>query len=257
MSEAIRDLGHGFWTIRGDLKIGGLLNVGTQAGLVQLASGRFVVLDSYPLRGQVRDRVMALTDGGRAVEAVLNLHPFHTLHCAATARDFPQARLYGTRRHWHQHRDLPWQAEPVDSDDVRAMFASDLHLTVPDGIDLACPNERVHAGSVLAWHRRSGTLHVDDTINVMPVPRLLRRLVRNPRIFLHPTMPQALLPRPDAPELFGRWVHHLAAQCSGLRWLCAAHSGLREFPAGQFATELAAAFRRMEPRLARAAAARA
>ena len=77
MTESIHDLGQGFWSIRGDLRIGGVLNVGTQASLVRLRTGRFVMLDSYPLSGAIRDTVMDLTDGGRAVEAVLNLHPFH------------------------------------------------------------------------------------------------------------------------------------------------------------------------------------
>ena len=58
----------------------GVLNVGTQSSLVKLAEGRFVFLDSYTLNGEIRERVMTLTDQGRTVEAALNVHPFHTLH---------------------------------------------------------------------------------------------------------------------------------------------------------------------------------
>ena len=42
--ERLIDLGNGFWNIRGDLRLFGLLNVGTQASLVRLRSGRFVAL---------------------------------------------------------------------------------------------------------------------------------------------------------------------------------------------------------------------
>nr|WP_111300124.1 hypothetical protein [Paracoccus saliphilus] len=249
MSESIQDLGQGFWTIRGDLKIGGVLNVGTQAALVRLPSGRFVMLDSYPLRGKLREQVMALTDGGRAVDAILNLHPFHTLHCAVAAVDFPQARLYGSRRHWARHPDLSWQPEPVESEAVAAMFAPDLEFTLPAGIDYISGDERVHAGSLLAWHPASRTLHVDDTINLLPVPRLLQPLFPRPRIFLHPSLPKAMLTDAGAREALHSWLHGLAQRCTQLRWLCAAHSGLREFEPGKFSDELEAAYHRIERKL--------
>ncbi|QDA36707.1 hypothetical protein E4191_21745 (plasmid) [Paracoccus liaowanqingii] len=254
MTEAIRDLGADFWTIRGDLRIGGVLNVGTQAALVRLSSGGFAILDSYPLRGAVRQAVMELTGQGREVRAVLNLHPFHTLHCAAIARDFPGAALFGSHRHRLRHPDLDWRSEPVESPEVAQMFAPDLEFLLPRGIDYVSRNSKVHAGSLLAWHPASRTLHVDDTINLMPVPGLLRRLFPEPRVFLHPTLPQALLPRVGAVRDFRDWLHGLAAKTRDLRWLCAAHSGLREFAPGQFSDELLAAFRRVEDKLARAEA---
>lgn len=251
MTEAIHDLGQGFWTIRGDLKLGGVLNVGTQAGLVRLSNGGFAMLDSYPLSGNIRDRVMQLTDQGRAVRAVLNLHPHHTLHCAGIARDFPQAKLFGSRRHWDKHPNLDWQPQPVESPEVAAMFAADLQFSLPQGINYIDGNDRVHAGSLLAWHMASRTLHVDDTINLMPVPRLLKRLFPKPRVFLHPTMAQAMKPEPDALAELRDWIAELAAQCHDLRHLCAAHSGLRRFQPGEFSRELQAAFRRVEGKLAK------
>lgn len=251
MTERMQDLGNGFWTIRGDLRIGGVLNVGTQAGLVRLSSGRFAMLDSYPLHGAIREQVMALTDGGRAVEAVLNLHPFHTLHCPTVSADFPQARLYGSRRHWQRHPDLDWQPEPVESEAVAAMFAPDLEFTLPAGIDYISTNDRVHAGSLLAWHPASRTLHVDDTINLMPVPRLLRPVFPRPRVFLHPTLSKAMQPEAGARDRFRDWLDGLARRCAQLRWLCAAHSGLREFAPGEFSGELRAAYRRVQGKLIR------
>ena len=99
MTDKIHNLGAGFWNIRGTFRIGGVLNIGTQCSLIKLDSGRFVFLDSYKLTGDVRNEVMALTNNGQDVEAVLNVHPFHTIHCAQMAKDFPQATFYGSRRH--------------------------------------------------------------------------------------------------------------------------------------------------------------
>lgn len=47
MAEEIIAVGNGFWNIRGDLRIAGVLNIGTQCSLVKLGEGRFVFLDSY------------------------------------------------------------------------------------------------------------------------------------------------------------------------------------------------------------------
>lgn len=252
MTEAIHDLGHGFFSIRGDLKLGGVVNIGTQAALVRLSGGGFAMLDSYPLQGALRDRVMQLTDQGQAVRAVLNLHPFHTLHCASIARDFPDAKLYGSKRHWEKHPDLSWQPEPVESPQVATMFADDLTFSMPKGIDYISSNSSVHAGSLLAWHPASQTLHVDDTINLIPVPRLLKRFFPKPRVFLHPTMAKALLPDTGSVDQLRDWMQELAAQCQNLRHLCAAHSGLRDFKPGEFSQELLAAFHRIEDKLRKA-----
>ena len=51
MAEKISALDNGFWNIRGNLRIAGILNVGTQCSLVKLAERRFVFLDSYTLKG--------------------------------------------------------------------------------------------------------------------------------------------------------------------------------------------------------------
>ncbi|MBU2957799.1 hypothetical protein Q4511_00315 [Paracoccus sp. 1_MG-2023] len=252
MSEKIIDLGNGFWNIRGDLRLGGVLNVGTHASLVQLGSGEFVMLDSYPLSGDIRDQVMALTDQGRAVTAVLNLHPYHTLHCKAVARDFPQARLYGTERHRAQHPDLAWQPTLIDTPEAAAIFASDLVLTVPRGIDHTTENDRVHAGSVLAWHPASASLHVDDTLNILPVPGPLKRVFGKDKLIMHPTMPKALTADPDCIRELTAWIDELAEICAGLRNLCAAHNGIREFRAGEFAPALRDAFQRSLPGLQKA-----
>ncbi|WP_374300586.1 hypothetical protein [Paracoccus sp. (in: a-proteobacteria)] len=256
MTERVIELGNGFWNIRGTLRIGGLVNVGTQCSLVRLSSGRFVFLDSYAFGEQVADQVMALTDGGRAVEAVLNLHPFHTLHCKTMHEMFPQAQLFGSDRHHRKWPDLPWQPEAVESPKVASRF-SDLRFSLPDGIDYICQNERVHAGSLLAFHPASGTLHVDDTLNVLPIPALLRRLLRMPRLGFHPTLGQALQDRPGAAQDFRAWALRIAEDWRDTRTVCAAHSATLAIKPGSFPDHIRTALARAEPALKRFEAKRA
>lgn len=44
MSEHVHDLGSGFWNIRGEFRLGGVINIGTQCSLVQLIGVRQVYL---------------------------------------------------------------------------------------------------------------------------------------------------------------------------------------------------------------------
>src|SRR5699024_710449 len=122
MSHEIIDLGSGFWNIRGSFKLGGLIDIGTQCSLVKLESGKFIFLDSYTLSDEVREEVMALTNNGDDVEAILNLHPFHTVHCAQMAKDFPKAINYGSERHKKQVPEVNWAEDLVESKTVAERY---------------------------------------------------------------------------------------------------------------------------------------
>jgi hypothetical protein len=217
MADELIRIGDGFYNIRGSFKLAGLIDIGTQASLVQLQRGDFVLLDSYPLTGEVAERVLSLTDQGRAVRAILNLHPFHTTHVAATAEQFPQAELYGTLRHKQQAPQLNWQALHTDDQALHDQFAEDLTFTVPRGVDLIPHSSALHFASVLAVHNASRTLHVDDTLSWSSLP-LLKGLS------FHPTLRFALHKRPGAAAAFRSWAEQLAATCAGLQQLCTAHA---------------------------------
>lgn len=251
MGERLIDLGHGFWNIRGTLRIAGLVNVGTHCSLVRLSSGRFVFLDSYGFGTGIADRVMGLTDKGQAVQAILNLHPFHTLHCETMHRMFPQAMLFGSDRHRRKWPGLPWQADPVESPAVAGMFP-DLRFSLPDGIDYICQNERVHAGSLLACHPASGSLHVDDTLNILSIPGPVRRLIGLPRIAFHPTLAMALTNRRGAASDFRDWALRIADDWRDVRTICAAHSSTLAIRPGSFPDHIRKALARVEPALRRA-----
>lgn len=246
MAHTLIDLGQGFWNIRGKLRMGGLIDVGTHCSLIQLDHDRFIFLDSYELSGDVRDQVMALTQQGQAVEAILNLHPFHTLHCEAMVRDFPQAKLYGSVRHQQKLPHLPWSPDRVESELVAARYPA-LEFSLTQGIEYISSKPGVHAGSLLAYHPASKSLHVDDTFAAPPQGGLLEKLL--PEIFISPATRKALTSEVNAAEMYCHWVTQLADQWQATEHFCAAHSDLVQFKPGEFKPALLAALERARPKL--------
>lgn len=249
MAEKIVDLGQGFWNIRGDFRVAGVLNLGTQCALIQLAPGRFIFLDSYTLKGEVREQIMALTDQGKAVEAVLNVHPFHTLHCAQMARDFPHAIFYGSRRHAQKVPEVQWSPLTVESAEVAALYPQ-LRFSLPQGIYYIHPNEKIHVGSLLVHHPASQSLYVDDTFNTLPRQDLIRKVWKNvPGVMLNPLTRFALTEQADAGQMFCDWADQLAREWRDTRTVCAAHSDLVRFTSGAFEQTLHEAVRKHRPTL--------
>jgi len=188
-----------FWNIRGSFKIGGVVDIGTQASLVRRSNGAFVFLDSCGLSGAVEREVLERTNGGKDVEAILNLHPFHTVYTRKMHQRFPNARLYGTKRHVSRFPELRWEGKRTDEPELHTMFAEDFEFSVPRGVDFISPNEKVHFSSVLALHRASKSIHVDDTLTYVRFPPVVRALGLHDLLSLHPTLGQALEKRAGAP----------------------------------------------------------
>ena len=248
MSDKIYDLGAVFWNIQGSFRLGGIIDVGTQCSLVQLQSGRFVFLDSYTLTDEVRSQVMALTNNGENVEAVLNVHPFHTLHCAQMAKDFPQATFYGSERHRKQVPSVQWNDDLVESQAVAERYP-ELEFVLPKGIYYISPNEKIHAGSLLVYHPASQSLHVDDTF-MSPPSKILKAVL--PELMLHPTTKKALINDADAGKQYCDWATELAHQWRHTRHFCAAHSGMVTFGIGGFEQALLTAIDKARPKLEQA-----
>ena len=245
MTDKMHDLGAGFCNIRGTFRIGGVLNIGTQCSLIKLNSGRFIFLDSYKLTGDVRDEVMSLTNNGQDVEAVLNVHPFHTIHCAQMAKDFPQATFYGSRRHHKKIPEVKWADDLVESEAVAKRYP-ELKFSMSEGIHYISPNEMIHAGSLLAFHPASKSLHVDDTF-MSPPTKLLEAVL--PELLLHPTTKKALKDEPDAGKQYCDWAANLAHEWREVRNFCAAHSYLVKFKEGEFENALLKAIDKARPKL--------
>lgn len=245
------DCGNGLWNARGSFKIAGVLEAGTQASLIALGDGRYAWLDSVTLTGDAFEQAMALTDGGRSVDAILNLHPFHTMHCEWANRHFPNATLYGTARHKAQLPKLDWADDETDGPAVAARFAEWLDFSVPRGVDLISANERVHFSSVLARHKPSGTVHSDDTLSYTILPFPIRLVKRDTGVFFHPTLAKALQKRPGAAADFRAWARELADGWGDSARLCAAHNGVLDFRGRDFGKRVLAALKRVEPVLAK------
>ncbi len=216
MSDKIVEMGEGFWNIRGSFKIAGLLDIGTQSSLVRLKTGRFVMLDSYPLDGAVKEQIMSLTDQGKAVQAVINVHPFHTAFVKKTHAQFPAAMHIGTKRHHDLFPDLKWANLTTDDPRLHEQFADDLEFSVPRGVDFIPSNEKLHFSSVLVFHPASKTLHVDDTLTYVSLP-----LVSGLRF--HPTLSQVLQERAAAAAEFRAWAMELVERTKAIEHLATAH----------------------------------
>ena len=226
MTSRLVQVADDFWNIRGTFRIAGVIDIGTHMSLVRRPGGRYVLLDACGMsRGTARD-FDELTDGGEAVDAVLHLHPFHTVSVAAMHRRLPDARHYGTARHIARNPDLPWQKGHTNDAAVHEEFADVLEFSVPDGVDFISDNENVHFSSVLAYHRASGTIHSDDTIMYVELPRVLRLFGVDNAFTYHPTLSQALEKRAGAASDFRRWASKLADDWGDARSLCAAHTAV-------------------------------
>lgn len=165
----MKHLADSFWNFRGSFKVAKVFDVGTHMSLVRKADGRFILIDSYAVSGDDREALMSLTDKGFAIDTIINVHPFHTLHCTAAHELAPHARLFGTRRHRSHAPELPWEDEVIEDPATQARF-DDLDFSVPAGLDLVTADDSVHASSVLVRHRDSEIVHVDDTLMVSKPP---------------------------------------------------------------------------------------
>ncbi|PKH08091.1 hypothetical protein [Moritella sp. Urea-trap-13] len=223
MSEQILNIADNFWNIRGDFKIGGILNIGTHASIVRCENGKFVLLDAYTLTGKLKNQVDALTNKGADLEAIINLHPFHTVHVQKVHALYPNAKLYGTQRHLDKFPNLPWQSQRTETSEFAALFADDFEFSVPAGVDFISSNENLHFSSVLAYHKASKTIHVDDTLMYLKFPSIIG-VLKKPEVAFHMTLPQTLAKRAGAAAEFRDWTTQLMTQWQDAENLCAAHS---------------------------------
>ncbi|WP_321324066.1 hypothetical protein [uncultured Parasphingorhabdus sp.] len=209
--------------------------------LLRQPGGKFILLDAYAPDRQDRDELLALTDGGALIEAVLNVHPFHTIHCQYIQELLPHARLIGTRRHHQQQPDLPWDADLVEDEATQQQFSNILDFSIPCGVDFISGDESVHVGSVIVRHRDSGIVHVDDTLMIIDLPSLVQKIVPGPKLRFHPKLADGLEKRSGAADDFIRWAENLGRDWADSSIVCAAHSGIMHCDGQSFADAIASA----------------
>jgi hypothetical protein len=224
MSATALQVSKDFTNYRGSYKVAGLLDVGTQASLVRLRSGKFVFLDACHLSPSDRRQVDELTNAGQDLEAILNVHPFHTLHVERAHEMWPQAALYGTARHLSRFPDLPWEELRTEDPALHERYSADFDFSVPRGVDFIPSDENLHFSSVLVLHRASKTIHVDDTFNYVRLPLLMRWMSINNTVGFHPTLAKVLEKRAGAAQDFRDWANGLIERWRHAENLCAAHT---------------------------------
>lgn len=217
------EVADGFWNIRGSYKIAGVYDLGTHASLVRRANGKLVLLDACAIEGEARRWLDEQTRRGEDLEAILHLHPFHTLHVRSVHEAYPRAKLYGTARHHTKLAGLPWEPLLTEDAALHALFRDDLGFSVPRGVDFVPADENLHFASVLAFHHASKTLHVDDTLIYMRLPWPVR-LFKTDLTRLHPTLAKVLERRKGAVADFRAWASELVELTRDVKNLCAAHS---------------------------------
>jgi hypothetical protein len=168
--------------------------------------------------------------------------------------NYPQAKLFGTARHIEHLPDLPWQKAYCENPALHKRYAGDFEFSVPAGVDFISANENVHFSSVLVFHPASNTIHVDDTLMFVRLPKLANTLgIANPLVF-HPTLSRALQPRAGAAQDFRQWAGDIAERWQRVENLCAAHTApLLGQKAGKrsIGARILAALDKVEPTLAK------
>lgn len=224
MASNIIQVSDDFWNFRGSYKIAGVIDVGTHASLVRLSTGKFIFLDSYSFNSNARRKVDELTRDGKDIEAILNLHPFHTVHVRKMHQLYPGAALYGTARHLERFPDLPWAKHRTEDPALHRQFNGEFEFSIPHGVDFISDDQNVHFSSVMALHPASKTIHSDDTLMYLKLPGLARLVGLGDDVSYHLTLSKALEKRPGAAADFRQWAMELNERWASAENLCAAHT---------------------------------
>ncbi|SMC37665.1 hypothetical protein [Novosphingobium sp. B1] len=228
-----------FWNLRGQFKIAHTIDIGTHMSLVRRPSGTFVLIDAYEPEDEEREELLALTGNGDLIEAVLNVHAFHTIHCKFVHEALPHARLIGTRRHHLKMPHLNWDPSLIEDNATHSQFADLFDFSIPAGVDFIPEDESVHVSSVLVRHRESRIVHVDDTLMYLDLPGFVEKLVPGPKLRFHPKLAEGLEKRPGAADDYIRWARDLGEAWADTQIVCAAHKGIVHLDEQTFAEAMA------------------
>lgn len=130
----LRSIGNGLWNVRVPFQIS-LLEIGTHMSLIQLDNGNFLVIDTVVVNDQLKREIDQLTDNGTKIEAVIAVHPFHTLAYSAFYKMYPDAKYYGTPRHLRKLTEIKWtgQLDDVENKQLLTKWAPEVELRIPAG----------------------------------------------------------------------------------------------------------------------------
>jgi hypothetical protein len=230
-TDVLHEIGTNFWNARAHFKIFlGLVDLGTHMSLIKLNSGRFLVIDTVQLTEGLRSEIDKLTENGSKIEAVIGVHPFHTLAFPSFHQAYPKAPYYGTPRHLRKLTEIPW-AGSLDDCNIRKKWEPEVEMRIPAGAEFVnpLPESSNHFNSVFVYHKPSRTLHVDDTIMYGENPGFFVKLVglKKGTFAFHPSMKNnGLYPTVEAPFQFRDWMKQLLSDWQ-IDNICTAHIGAK------------------------------
>lgn len=130
----LQQIGPGFWNVRRCFRIlAKLLDIETQMSFIQLSNGKFLVIDTVNLDDQLEEDIKHLTNNGENIEAVLGVHPFHTLSFLSFYEKYPHVSYYGTPRHQRRLSQIPWLGT-FDQCHCRTQWSPEVELRIPAGL---------------------------------------------------------------------------------------------------------------------------
>lgn len=112
-----------------------LLEIGTHMSVIQLRNGNFLVIDTVEINDQLKRELDELTQNGTKIEAVLAVHPFHTMAYTSFHDLYPNVKYYGTPRHLRRYSKIKWAGQ-LDNSQNKALlskWAPEVELRIPAG----------------------------------------------------------------------------------------------------------------------------
>lgn len=109
--------------------------------LIQLRNGNFLVIDTVMISDQLKRELDDLTNNGTKIEAVLAVHPFHTLAYSDFHKMYPNVKYYGTPRHIRKLTEIKWtgQLDEIDNRALLSKWAPEVELRIPAGKTIINP----------------------------------------------------------------------------------------------------------------------
>lgn len=222
----LKTISHRFWNATQSLYFFRCVDVRTHMNIIQLNSGKFLVIDTIGLTPGLKAEIDHLTNNGRLIEAVIATHPFHTLYFPAFYAAYPHAAYYGTPRHIRNQPQIPWAGD-VSTEAVQGKWSPEVEMAVPDGAEFIHPEEGNHFSSLFVFHRASRTIHVDDTIMVYEnIGCMMGCLVRRGSMGFHLSITSnGMHPTASAGFAFKNWLQTRVLDAWDFDNICSAHMG--------------------------------
>jgi len=219
LSNQTTKLGPGFWNVRQSFYIDGI-DIGTQMSLIQLNSGRFLILDTVKLNPDLLNDIYTLTKSGSLIDAVYATHPFHTLFFPAFYKQFPNVPYYGTPRHLRIEPQIPWKGSVWDCS-VRQRYLPEIHMRIPRGAMFVAPEPESsnHFSGMHVFHVASKVIHVDDTV-------MIDEPFEGDMLFHPSLLTVGLFHIPASPVAFSEWVQKYIFEWD-FNTIAAAHNGVK------------------------------